>query len=99
MYRVVFAPEAEAQLVALYFQLAAAASPEIADTYVEAIIEQCEKLKTFPIRGTLRDEVRPGLRTFGFRRRVTIAFEVTAGTVTILGIFYGGQDLAAAFEE
>ncbi|MFZ0303356.1 MAG: type II toxin-antitoxin system RelE/ParE family toxin [Terracidiphilus sp.] len=99
MYRVVFAPEAEAQLVALYFQLATAASLEIADSYTEAIVEQCESLKTFPIRGTLRDDLRPGLRTFGFRRRVTIAFEATAGTVTILGIFYGGQDFAAAFEE
>ncbi|MGB6829946.1 MAG: type II toxin-antitoxin system RelE/ParE family toxin [Terracidiphilus sp.] len=99
MYRVVFAPEAEAQLVALYFQLATAASLEIADSYTEAIVEQCESLKTFPIRGTLRDDLRPGLRIFVFRRRVTIAFEATAGTVTILGIFYGGQDFAAAFEE
>jgi toxin ParE1/3/4 len=98
-HRVKFAPEAEAQLVALYFHLAAAASPEIAGSFIEAIVEQCENLRTFPIRGTPRDEVRPGLRTVGFRRRVTIAFEVTAGTVTILGIFYGGQDLATAFEE
>ncbi|MGD0914240.1 MAG: type II toxin-antitoxin system RelE/ParE family toxin [Terracidiphilus sp.] len=98
MHRVIFAPDAEAQLVALYFQLAAAASPEIADRYTEAIVEQCEKLNTFPLRGTLRDDIRQGLRTFGFRRRVTIAFEVSVGTVTILGVFYGGQDLAATFE-
>ncbi len=99
MRSVVFAPEAEAQLVALYFQLATAASPAIADSYTEAIVEQCQKLKTFPIRGTLRDEIRSGLRTFGFRRRVTIAFEVTTSTVTILCIFYGGRDFASAFEE
>jgi toxin ParE1/3/4 len=47
----------------------------------------------------VRDEIRPGLRTFGFRRRVTIAFDVAPGAVIILGIFYGGQDLVAAFEE
>jgi plasmid stabilization system protein ParE len=99
MHRVVFAPEAEEQLVALYFQLAAAASPDIAIRYVEAIVEQCESLETFPIRGKLRDEIRPGLRTFGFRRRVTVAFEVATATVTILGVFYAGQDVASALGE
>jgi toxin ParE1/3/4 len=99
MHRVVYAPEAEAQLVALHYHLALAASPEIADSYTEAIIEQCESLKTFPVRGALRDDIRPGLRTFGFRRRVTIAFEVCDDTVTILGVFYGGQDFEAAFDE
>ncbi len=99
MHSVVYAPEAEAQLVALYFHIASAASPEIAANYTEAIVKQCESLKTFPIRGTRRDDIRPGLRIFGFRRRVTIAFEVTDGVVTILGIFYGGQNIEAAFED
>jgi len=40
-------------------------------------------------------EIRPGLRTVGYRRRVTIAFEVADDTVNILGIFYGGQDIEA----
>ena len=99
MHSVVFAPEAEAQLVALYFHIAAAASPEVAANFTEAIVKQCESLKTFPVRGTRRDDIRPGLRITGFRRRVTIAFEVTSGVVTILGIFYGGQDFESAFEE
>jgi toxin ParE1/3/4 len=62
-------------------------------------VQQCESLKTFPIRGTRRDDIRPGLRVFGFRIRVSIAFEVTDGLVTILGIFYGGQEFEAAFDE
>jgi len=98
MHEVVFAPEAEAQLVALYFQIASAASPEIAANYTEAIVQQCESLKTFPIRGALRDDIRPGLRVFGFRRRVSIVFEVTDQRVTILGIFYGGQSFETAFD-
>ena len=99
MPKVVFAPEAEAQLVALYFHIAAAASPEIAANYTEAIVKQCESLKTFPVRGAQRDDIRPGLRVFGFRRRVSIAFEITGELVTILGIFYGGQNLETAFDE
>jgi toxin ParE1/3/4 len=39
------------------------------------------------------------LRLFGYRRRVSIAFQVTDEVVTILGIFYGGQNFETAFEE
>jgi toxin ParE1/3/4 len=99
MHRVLYAPEAEAQLVALFLQIAAAASPEIAVDYTGAIVKQCESLKTFPIRGMARDDIRPGLRVFGFRRRVSIAFEITDDVVIILGIFYGGQNFEAAFDE
>ncbi len=98
-YRVVFSPEAEAQLVALYLHIAEAASPEIAAKYTEGIVKESESLGNLPRRGTRRDDIRPGLRTFGFRRRVTIAFEVTVDLVTILGVFYGGRDFEKAFEE
>ncbi len=76
MYRVVYAPEAERQLIDLFFYIAAAASPRIAANYTAAIVKQCDSLKTFPNRGTRRDDIRPGFRVFGFRRRVSIAFEV-----------------------
>jgi toxin ParE1/3/4 len=99
MHRVVFAPEAERQLIELYTHIAESASIRIADEYTEAIVQHCESLKTMPVRGTSRDDIRPGLRTLGFRRRVTIAFEASNERVTILGIFYGGQDFEAALEE
>ena len=70
----------------------------IADRFTGAIVDYCEKLETFPHRGTRRDDLRPGLRTIGFRRRVTIAFAVEADAVTIIGIFYGGQDFEAALQ-
>jgi plasmid stabilization system protein ParE len=99
MHRVVFAPEAEAQLVALYLHISEAASTKIAAKYTEDIVKECESLRALPHRGTRRDNVRAGLRTFGFRRRVTIAFEVTDDVVTILGVFYGGRDLEKILEE
>lgn len=99
MHTVVYAPEAEAQLVTLFFHIAAAASPEIAARYTDAIADQCESLKTFPLRSARRDDIRAGLRVFGFRRRVSIAFELTGEVVTILGIFYGGQNFEAAFKQ
>lgn len=91
-YRVVFAPEAEDQLVALYRYIAEAASPEVAADYTDRIVDFCESLCTFPERGNLRDDVRPGLRVTHVRKRVVIAFHVDGDLVSILGVFYGGQD-------
>jgi toxin ParE1/3/4 len=58
----VFTPEAEEQLVALYRYIAEAGSPDIAERYTSAIVTYCETLETFPHRGVLRDDIRPGLR-------------------------------------
>lgn len=91
-FRVVFSPEAEEQLAALYNYIAAASAPDIAAHYTEAIVSYCESLETFPQRGALRDDVRPGLRITHFKKRAIIAFTVEAEQVTIIGVFYGGQN-------
>jgi toxin ParE1/3/4 len=56
-------------------------------------------LSTFLARGIKRDDVRPGLRITGYRKRVAIAFHVDEERVNIIGIFYGGQDYEAALLE
>jgi plasmid stabilization system protein ParE len=98
MHEVVFAPEAEAHLLQIFDYIAAAASPEIAADYTEAIVRHCESLQTFPMRGAQRDDIRPGLRVVGFRRRVSIAFEIESHRVTILGIYYRGRRIELDFE-
>ena len=90
-----FTPEALDQLDKLEVDISGAASPAIAARYVDSIVDYCQNLQTFPHRGTRRDDLRPGLRTLGFRRRVTILFEVAGDTVNILGVYYGGQDYEA----
>lgn len=97
-YRVAFAPEAEAQLLSLYRYIASEAGPDIANGYVTVIVEHCEKLETFPLRGTLREDIRPGLRTVPFRRRVTIAYSVIKDRVVVLEAYYGGQDFETLLE-
>lgn len=47
---------------------------------------------TAPVRGTARDDVRPGLRVTGFERRVSNAFHVTETQVVILRLFCGAQN-------
>ncbi len=98
-YRVVFAPEAEEQLAALYRYIASASHAEIADRFTEGIVQFCESLSTFPRRGNRRDDVRPGLRVTHHRKRVVIAFVVDAGVVSILGVYYGGQDYEAILQD
>jgi plasmid stabilization system protein ParE len=90
--RVAFAPEAEEQLAALYRYIASAASPEIAARYTGAIVNYCESLRSFPHRGTQRDDVRPGLRISNYKKRTVIAFQVNDEQVSIIGVFYGGKD-------
>jgi len=98
-YRVVFSPEAQEQLAELFRYIAEAASPDIAAQYTEAIVSYCESLRTFPLRGTKRDDVRPGLRITNYKKRAVIAFDVNAEVVSIIGVFYGGQDYESILQD
>jgi len=79
-YLVRFAPEAADQLEALHAYISATATPAIASGYLEAIVDHCEGLALFPHRGIARDDLRPGLRTMAYRKRVIIAFSVDDAT-------------------
>jgi toxin ParE1/3/4 len=98
-FRVVFTPEAEEQLAALYNYIAVATSPDIAPRYTEAVVSYCESLRNFPHRGTVRDDVRPSLRITNYRKRAVIAFDVDAEQVSIIGVFYGGQNYEAILHD
>lgn len=91
-YRVVFAPEAVAQVEGLSRFIALAAGPAVASRYTNAIVTYCEGLQTFPLRGTRRDDIRPGLRITNYKKRAVIAFTVEADRVSIIGVYYGGQN-------
>ena len=96
---VLFSPEAEQQLAALERDIATASGSDVtAARYVDAIVAHCESLVTFPQRGQQRDDLVPGLRITHYRGRAVIAFLVDsdAETVSIVGVFYGGQDYETA---
>lgn len=97
-HSVVFAPEAEADLVELFDYLAGYSSPARALRYVERVVATCQGLATFPERGRRRDDIRTGLRVSSHARRVTIAFHVTGETVTIDRILASGRNLGVAFD-
>jgi toxin ParE1/3/4 len=95
-HKVVFSPEAKADLLELYDYVADASNPTRALGYVERIERACRALKTFPQRGVPRNDIRPGLRVIGFERSATIAFATSENTVTILRVLYGGRDIGRA---
>ncbi|NGM49623.1 type II toxin-antitoxin system RelE/ParE family toxin [Caulobacter sp. 602-2] len=95
---VVFSPEARDDLIALYIHIASTTGPNTGLGYIERIEDRCRGLAAFPQQGTLRDDLRPGLRILGFERRVAITFHHDDVKVTIDRIFYGGQDVGSAFD-
>lgn len=93
-HEVLYAPEAEDDLAWLYgFIRARSGDPKVAAGYVRRVRAHCEKLSTFPERGTRRDDLAEGLRTIGFERRATVVFAVHAETVQVLRIYYGGRSI------
>jgi hypothetical protein len=98
-YRVVFSELARRQLDELYDFIAERAHPDVALGYIARIDAFCRGLETFPERGSLRNEVRPGLRIVGYRRQASIAFTVADATVVILAVFRRGADTEALLAE
>ena len=85
-------PVAQNDLNHIFDVIAEGAGRTIAAAYVEKLMAHCLKFDLVSERGVRRDDIRPGLRVTGYRRRVTIAFTVTDTQVRILRIFYGGVD-------
>ena len=43
--------------------------------------------------------MRPGLRITHYKKRAVIAFDVDADVVSIIGVFYGGQDYETILQD
>ena len=98
-YRVLFSPEARDDLFALRHYIAGEAGVAVAAAFTEAIVAYCESFATFPERGRRRDDIRPGLRIIGFRRRATIAFALRGTDVLVLGVLFAGRDIERALRD
>jgi plasmid stabilization system protein ParE len=90
---VTFSDEAVRDLQNLFDFLAPAAGEAVARSYIERLFEYCRDCGLFPERGTRRDDLRPGLRLLGYRRRATIALAVLEDRVVILRVLHRGRDV------
>jgi toxin ParE1/3/4 len=101
IYTVIISDQAEADLFAIYQYIFERAGDPVAIRFVDRIEQYCLAFTTTPERGTKRDDLRPRLRTIGFRRRAIILFEVdhAAREVIIHGVYYGGRSFEAAADD
>lgn len=99
-YEVAFDQAAIAELNEIFDYVEDRAGTTIATNFVNKLYDFCRRLEHTPERGTKRDELRPGLRTIGYRRRATILFEVDHARhrVVIVGIYYAGRNYEVDFE-
>ena len=88
----VFSEDAEQHLSEIQQYIAEQSSPGRASDYVSRILDSVEALAVFPTIGTDRGDVRLGLRTFGFEKRVIVAYIYDDARVYVLGVYYGGRD-------
>ena len=62
--RVVLSPRAEQHVAAIYDYIFEQSGELRADTVVGRLLDACHGLDTFPLRGTLRDDIREGFLAF-----------------------------------
>ncbi|WP_208459113.1 hypothetical protein [Paraburkholderia sp. BCC1876] len=53
-------------------------------------------MQTLAARGVAREDLLPGLRITHVRKRAIIAYLLDDETVSVVGVFYGGQDCETA---
>lgn len=67
------------------------------------MIDHIEAILVLPLAGRPRDDLREGIRTTIYKGRTLVAYEVDESsgesTVTILGVFHGGQNWEAVLRE
>lgn len=71
-------------------------SPDAADRLLESFRSAFELLATYPAAGRLRDELRPGVRSFPAGNYV-IFYRLAGDMIEILRVLHGSRDIDAAF--
>jgi plasmid stabilization system protein ParE len=96
-YRIRFHPLVAGDLDAITHWILEYAGPDAAMRKLAEIEAAIATLKDTPHKGSLRDEIAPGLRAIPAGRKAVIAFTVEddAAEVLIYAVTYGGADWAA----
>jgi toxin ParE1/3/4 len=94
--KLIWSPEAEADLLAIWRWGATRFSPNTADTHLRDIYEAAHSLTESPFLGPSRDDLRPGIRARVVFPTV-IFYRVGAHSIDIVRIVDGRRNLAAIF--
>jgi len=91
------APQVEVELDEIWYYIARdSGSMEIADRLIDAITDRFFLLGNHPYVGRLRDDLRPGLRSFPAGQYVII-YRINGIDVVILHVMHGRRDIEAMF--
>jgi toxin ParE1/3/4 len=73
----------------------------VADAYLHRVLTFCEGFANTPHRGTLCEDLGPGLRIAGWKRSLTLVWRVQEEQrcVQFIGLFYRGRDVATALAD
>ena len=93
-YRIRYHPLVARDLDAIAHWILDYAGPDAAARKLAEIEAAITALKTTPHKGSLRDEIAPGIRAIPAGRKAVVAFLVDdgAGEVLIYAVSYGGAD-------
>lgn len=93
-YRVRFHPAVSDDLRGIARSMLPHAGPEITTRIILELRDAARALQDTPLRGSLRDEILPGLRAIPAARRGVVVFTVDDATreVFVHIIAYGGSD-------
>lgn len=94
MKRVLFRPEAEADLLSIAVHIAQD-STDRARSFVARLRERCNQLSAHPLMGRPRDDLSDGMRSI-IERPYVLIYRVLDDTVEIVAILHGARDLPAA---
>ena len=97
MYRIDWSQPAVDDLDTIAAWIEEQAGTAIAGSYVERVRVRVNRLADFPHRGIPRDDLRPGVRSIPFERRLIILYRVGDAAVTILRVINSARDVRQAF--
>jgi toxin ParE1/3/4 len=90
------APEAETDLDSIWYYTAKETGTDIADRLIDSIADRFFLLATHPHAGRLRNDLRPGLRSFPVGQYV-ILYRIEREDVLILHVLHGRRDIDVLF--
>jgi toxin ParE1/3/4 len=99
-YRVVFSRGMSEDVMELEDYITIEANREIAENFVDRLVQECESLWVAPYRGTKRRYLKPNMRIIGFKHAVSILYRVEKDEqlVVFLGISYRGRSIERILE-
>lgn len=95
MRRVIYAPEAEADILAIARRIAED-NRTAAERFLDTIDETAHRLLTTPAMGRRRDELVPGLRSFPVGNYV-IFYRVAKRGIEVARVLHGARDIPSLF--